>query len=602
MGIYIIGLVLCLVLLTGLLIIIINSKSKKQVNKAFAFLIACSHICCVGQLLSIFLSEKFNIPPIYFDYIVYIGTCFLPVGIFFTSLTFVNTKVKFKKEYILLFVIPIISLIMLWTNDLHHLFYIEYSKYIHKTIFGPYFTIHTTYTYSLFAIGIIYLLRYSIKNAGFFSKQSILIIIGTLIPIVVNLFGTLNLIPMTIYVTPICFVATTIIFALAIFKFNFLSVTPIAMQRVVDRMSDSFIVVNDEGIITDFNDTLLKTFSLNKEKIRNEDFVKFVDFIKNDELNKNLINKVLEKSKKTTETINVKKEIQLKEKYFNIEASGIYSKGIFLGTLILLKDVTQHVLDMETIEKNQDLLMERERLASLGQLVGGIAHNLKTPIMSISGAAEGLSDLIKEYELSVEDPDVTVQDHKEIANEMNEWILKIRNYTEYMSDIITAVKGQVVAMSDEQVVLFTIEELVKRVDILMKHELKNALITLNTNILIDKNASIKGNLNSLVQVVNNMISNSIQAYNGAVNKDINLIVSKKDNIFDIAVQDFGGGLPEKVKDKLFKEMITTKGKNGTGLGLFMSYSTIRAHFNGNITVESEAGKGTTFHILIPQED
>ena len=141
MGIYIIGLVLCLVLLTGLLIIIINSKSKKQVNKAFAFLVVCSHICCAGQLLSILLSEKFNIPPIYFDYIVYIGTCFLPVGIFFTSLTFVNTKVKFKKEYILLFVIPIISLIMLWTNDLHHLFYIEYSKYIHKTIFGPYFTI-----------------------------------------------------------------------------------------------------------------------------------------------------------------------------------------------------------------------------------------------------------------------------------------------------------------------------------------------------------------------------------------------------------------------------------------------------------------------------
>ena len=48
-------------------------------------------------------------------------------------------------------------------------------------------------------------------------------------------------------------------------------------------------------------------------------------------------------------------------------------------------------------------------------------------------------------------------------------------------------------------------------------------------------------------------------------------------------------------------MITTKGKNGTGLGLFMSYSTIRAHFNGNITFETEQGKGTTFHIIIPVE-
>ncbi|MBR2289313.1 MAG: HAMP domain-containing histidine kinase, partial [Clostridia bacterium] len=59
------------------------------------------------------------------------------------------------------------------------------------------------------------------------------------------------------------------------------------------------------------------------------------------------------------------------------------------------------------------------------------------------------------------------------------------------------------------------------------------------------------------------------------------------------------GLPEEVQHKLFKEMITTKGKNGTGLGLFMSYSNIKAHFNGTITYETEPNNGTTFHIVIP---
>ena len=255
--------------------------------------------------------------------------------------------------------------------------------------------------------------------------------------------------------------------------------------------------------------------------------------------------------------------------------------------------------NIDQIHDNQNMLMERERLASLGQLIGGIAHNLKTPIMSISGAAEGLSDLTKEYEASIGDPEVTIDDHHAIASDMKEWIEKVRSYTEYMSDVITAVKGQAVTMTDEKAVSFTLDELVKRVDILMKHELKNALVTLNVHMMADPNISLSGNINSLVQVINNMISNAIQAYNGKTNEVIELILNLENNKVIISIKDYAGGLPQEVSQKLFREMITTKGKNGTGLGLFMSYSTIRAHFSGNITYETEKGQGTVFHISLP---
>ena len=95
-----------------------------------------------------------------------------------------------------------------------------------------------------------------------------------------------------------------------------------------------------------------------------------------------------------------------------------------------------------------------------------------------------------------------------------------------------------------------------------------------------------------------MISNSIQAYQGKTNQTIDLIVEESDNKLYISVKDYGCGLPKKVKDKLFKEMITTKGKNGTGLGLYMSYSTIKAHFGGDITFESEPGKRYHFYYNI----
>lgn len=272
-----------------------------------------------------------------------------------------------------------------------------------------------------------------------------------------------------------------------------------------------------------------------------------------------------------------------------------------LADLSLAFNLTQSFTknNIEQLKSNQSTLMERERLASLGQLIGGIAHNLKTPIMSIAGVAEGLSDLIKEYDSSIDDPEVNSQDHHDIAKDMSEWITKIRGYTEYMSDVITAVKGQAVTLSNEDDISFTIGELLKRVDILMKHELKNALVYLNISMKTNEDILIHGDVNNLVQVINNMISNAIQSYAGKPEQNIDLIVERKGNDLTISIKDYGCGIPKKVKDKLFKEMITTKGKNGTGLGLYMSYSTIKAHFNGNISLESEEGKGTTFTITIP---
>ena len=256
--------------------------------------------------------------------------------------------------------------------------------------------------------------------------------------------------------------------------------------------------------------------------------------------------------------------------------------------------------NIENIHDKQDMLVEKERLASLGQMIGGIAHNLKTPIMSIGGASEGLSDLIKEYDNSIGDSDVTNEDHHEIAGEMSDWVNKIKLHTEYMSDVITAVKGQAVRLSDEQIDSFTIDDLLKHITILMKHELKNALIDLNIIKNIDTSMQMYGNINILVQVINNIISNAIQAYNGQTNKSIDFEIREEGAYILFKIRDYASGIKKEIQEKLFKEMVTTKGKNGTGLGLFMSYSTIKANFNGQLTFETELGKGTTFNILIPK--
>ena len=588
---------LCLLLLF-LQVRLIRKKRKKQLDKMFIITFGLLIFWLFCLILQIYSINHLDINPIYFDYFAYISICFLPIAFFFIAIIFGQTKISFKKRYIILFIIPIISLLVLWTNNYHHLFYVTYSNNISETVYGNYIYVHTLYTYALFAISLAILIKYSTKNSGFFSKQAILIIIGAFVPILVNVLGAFKILPISIYITPISFVFTIVCLFLSMFKFNLFGSTPIALQRIVDRISDSYIVLNDSYEITDYNHTFVETFNVkNPQKLRGTDFEAF---LKSHNLEFKDFHDRIKKVEGNDSTKSFELFIKKTDKYFNVEISSILVNNQFIGILILLKDITQHKQDMQSLKDNQSMLMEKERLASLGQMVGGIAHNLKTPIMSIAGASEGLHDLVKEFDASIGNPIVTNDDFHDIAKDMNEWLTKINSYTEYMSDILTAVKGQAVVLSEQDNIEFTLEELFKRVDILMKHELKQAVIYLNISMKVDENTIINGDVNSLVQVINNMISNSIQAYNGKQGEHIDLIAWKNDNNrLVITVKDYGPGLPEKVKNKLFKEMITTKGKNGTGLGLYMSYSNIKAHFGGDITVESESGKGTTFNIILP---
>lgn len=583
------------------LIYVLRTKGRSQLKTIFCVDLICVLVICLGVIFQDILSKYFSWNPWNFENFIYIGTCFLPVAIFFTGLIFAKTKITFKKKYLLFFIFPALSLIVLWTNDYHHLFYKIYSYlYLSDCKVGPYMIIHNIYSYTLLFLGVIQMVNVASKNSGFFSKQTLLIVVGISIPLITNILGTLKIISMTVYITPISFAFTMLFFALSIFKFKFLGVAPVALQTIVNRISDSYLVLNENLLITDFNSTFLKTFNLSASDIREENILEFLSTHKQYDMNLPKLENSLNRVKHSSETIVFEQHFKKINKYFTVEINNILVKGNSLGILMLFKDITQHKLDMQALKDNQDILIERERLASLGQLIGGIAHNLKSPIMSISGATEGLTDLIKEYEESIVDKDVTIDDHLAIANDMRDWISKIKSYLEYMSDIITAVKGQAVALSENTVDSFTVEELTKRVDILMKHELKKALITLNLDLKVPTSLMIHGNINGLVQVINNMISNAIQAYKGKEGQTIDLIITQEKNDVIVSVRDYAGGLPKEVQEKLFKEMITTKGKDGTGIGLFMSYSNIRAHFNGDITYSTEEGKGTIFNIILPQ--
>ena len=115
-------------LLTCFMIIsLANVKRKNQLHKVFLIVFMLLFFWFIGLIAQILLSARFNINPIYFEYFIYISACFTPVVVYFLAKIFTHTKITLKRADCLLFVVPIISLLVLWTNDFHHLFYKQYN-------------------------------------------------------------------------------------------------------------------------------------------------------------------------------------------------------------------------------------------------------------------------------------------------------------------------------------------------------------------------------------------------------------------------------------------------------------------------------------------
>ena len=586
-----------LILFTAMIMVLsflLKDPSQSKLKSSFLLMIDSGLIVVGAQLAQIIFYPSTGIKPILLDYFIQIGLAILPVSFFMLGYSFNHGEKRLRKRYFALLLIePIITLIIVFTNKYHNLFYKNYSVYIQYAKYGPYFWFNAFYIYFVIGLGMLYILSASVKKSGLISKQSFAIILGTIIPVIVNILSLSGLIvETTTFTTSVCFGIAFIFYLFAIYRFNFLSAMPIGLDLIVNTMNDGYIVLDEDNTIINFNKSVLKFLKLDEKELLHKSIINLeaFDVFTDEELLK-YINKC--KAGKAQ-----KVEKKYGKRYFSTEFSPIYRDTIYVGTLIFLTDVTQHRKDLETIQNNQSMLIERERLASLGQMTGGIAHSLKTPIFSLSGAIEGLNDLIDEFDESINDEKVTTEDMHDIVKDMKVWTDKMEVQLSYMSELITTVKGQAVTLSGNDKVSFTISELFSHINILMKHELKAKLTELVQENYVDDKFALYGDINSLVQVLNNLISNAIESYKGKPNEKILLKAVMDGGNIIVSVSDTGCGLTKEVQNKLFKEMITTKGKEGTGLGLYMSYSMIKAKFKGDITFTTSK-EGTTFNVILP---
>ncbi len=598
-----------IVLLVLMGIYIASAKKKKILHFIFLLIILEIFIWNGAAILrGVFGASLQNF--IIWENITYIGAAAVPVSLIFLGIAYAQSEKGLRKRHLLLLIIPVVTQVIVWTNGMHHLFYdgfvLNSAGVYEPAGLGIYAYIHIAYSYVCMIIGLGYMSYFAIKNSAVWSAQATLIIIGSVIPLATNVAYTLNALGILNYPwidgysTPIAFTFTLGLYLLGMFRFSLLRITPIALQTVINRISDSFIVVDNEMNIIDYNKTFEDNFHYITNLQKGENLYKLLVNLDNADMGADLFKDIVTDAAKASDTLIKDIDIEMDgvKQFFTIEFTPISQRSRNTAIVLLFKNVTQHIYDMQQIQDNQSILLERERLASLGQLIGGIAHNLKTPIMSVAGGIDQLRYLGEEYVASLDDAEVTKDDHIEIAGEMQDWLTKMKGHMGYMSDIISTVKDQASKFTNTEQEWFALDEVFKRVNILMQHEITANKCYYTEDIQADRSLRIEGDINSMVQIMDNIIVNSIQAYSKKGGEIAIKVTQKADKLL-IVISDFGKGIKPDVKERLFKEMVTTKGKNGTGLGLYMSYSTIKGMFRGEMWVESSVGVGTDFYIQLP---
>lgn len=595
-------------LIAIILFFIWSFKVKRlQLIHKFYLMLAGSYGLCVIALLGMKLTSRDNtLALMFWDACTNTMGAVMPVFCLCIALIFVKGWQQMPKKTIWLFVIPVITILVVWTNPLHHLHYRVFSTIKSEIVFGPYIVIAGIYSWLCQLVSLILMINFALHNKSrLYMLQCLMFSLGCLSPLTVSVLATVtNSFPIT--ATPLSFMVPIILNGIAIYQLHILDIRPIAMQRVLDWISDCYLVLSDKGVVISYNKPFEKILASGYGIVKSRylsDSVKKEDVYKKTAIY-NLLTAVTS-SREAGSTISYEQAVTIdtgegtRKNYYVVDVTPLYIKEILSGFVVIFKDVTQLKLSMQQLQDSQARMMEQERLASLGQMIGGLAHNLKTPIMSISGCISAVENLVEECRDSLEDPDVTADDYREIFKEMEQWFEKVRESSSYMSDIITAIKGQAANVNTNVDAMFTTEELIKRSMLLMRHELMSSGSRVITETEENCTYTIRGDVNNLVQVLNNLLSNAIYSQKQVGGGDIVIGVKKDEDNLKIYVKDTGTGISAGVKERLFRAMVTNKGAHGTGLGLYISDAVVKGKFGGNMWVEDNPEGGAIVGVSIP---
>ena len=358
-------------------------------------------------------------------------------------------------------------------------------------------------------------------------------------------------------------------------------------RGLIKNANDAIIAVNREGIIIDYNEMAEKIFGYASDEIVGKPGLLLIPVAEREKWQKSIKqfkdNPALSLPSKISEKKGLRKngeEIFLESSTFVLKTSGEF---IFTS---IVRDITER-------KEMENKLLQSEKLKSLGELAGGVAHDFNNVLAAILGRAQLLKLNLnaptgkQEKRKSVYEIKNGLEIIEKAAMDGAETVRRIQEFARKRTD-------------DKDFVQVNINELLEHALEFTRVKWKDETESKGIDIHIQKEFSLlpptSGSASELREVFTNIINNAVDAMPEGGDLTIRTVHDNQQAM--IIINDTGIGIPKSTQDRIFDPFYTTKGVQSTGLGMSVSYGIINRH-RGTIKVDSIEGAGTTFTITLP---
>lgn len=549
--------------------------------KSFALLMVALCVWSVGYILE--LLSGANLPlKVFWASGKYLGVVLTPLAWFTFATEYTGRETWLTpRRLTLLSIVPLLTFILAMTNGVHNLVWSQEQVVAAgpflalKVAFGPWFWVHTAYSYLLLLLGAILLVQALLHRPHLYQGQMTGLLLGMAAPWLGNAISIFDLNPIPdLDLTPLAFTVTGLMLAWSLFRFRLLDLAPVARETVVESMSDGMIVLDVQAQVVDINPAAQQMIGAPASQVIGRKAA-------------NVFGARPDLVERYRHVTDARDEIEGNGEYYELRLSPLKNRrGNIIGRVIILRNITERKQAETALALARDQALEASRLKS--ELMSRVSHELRTPLGVILGYAEMLrygSD-----------------------SQLDEWQQKavgeIIDSTNGLTGLVNELLDQI--QLDARAVKLRIEpfapqELLRKVEAQMAILAHNKGLAFVTILAPDLPATLSGDEARLRQILINLIGNAIKfTRTGTIRIRLYCLDAEH---WAIEVTDTGPGIPKEAQQYIFEPFRQVDGSitrehGGTGLGLSI-VKHLTDLLGGQVMLESQIGQGSTFTVVLP---